>query len=388
MKKLLILIFAFVVLSAHDMFLKLDTYFLQPNSNAVVKLYNGTFQKSENVIARNRMTDVSIVGNGERTRLDTTQWSERDSMTLLSFQTGSEGTYVVGVSTKARNIALAAEDFNSYLEHDGVKDMLAWRKENDAMEDDAVEKYSKHVKAIYQVGNVKSVDWNANLGYPIEFIPLTNPYELHTGDSISVKLLWQGKPLSNQLVYVDSELSAHGHQHAGTDGESTEHVHSDEETHNHEGDEARQHDHNTDQGHSHAEEDNHTHTHDEGHAHSHDDGHTHDAQANGHDHEEAETHSHSEGTQLRTDSDGNVQFKLTSDGIWYLRTIHLTTVDDPELTHESNWATLTFETTHSHEVADHSHEEEQAFGIPSYAYWLGSLAIVGILFFWFYKKGE
>lgn len=46
------------------MFLKLDSYFLEPDKPALIRLYNGTFDKSDNVIDRNRMADVSLVGGG------------------------------------------------------------------------------------------------------------------------------------------------------------------------------------------------------------------------------------------------------------------------------------------------------------------------------------
>lgn len=67
MRKLLPLIVAFVLFISHVMFLKFDSYFLQPNTDTTIQLFNGTFAKSENVITRNRMIDVSLVGNGDRT---------------------------------------------------------------------------------------------------------------------------------------------------------------------------------------------------------------------------------------------------------------------------------------------------------------------------------
>ena len=114
--------------------------------------------------------------------------------------------------------------------------------------------------------------------------------------------------------------------------------------------------------------------------------HSHDnATESDHSHEEGATHTHTSGQQLRTDSDGIATAKLTADGIWYLQTIHLVTTEEEGFTHESNWATLTFEVTHGHSAETHTHEEDEG-GIPSYAYWIGSLLLVGILFFWFNRK--
>lgn len=392
MKKLFFVLIAFVLFSSHDMFLKLDTYFLQSNETAGIKLFNGTFDQSENVIARNRMVDVSLVGNGIRAEVDTAQWSEKDHMTILNFTTGEPGTWVAGVSTAPRNIELAAADFNDYLEHDGVMDMLEWRKQNDALEQDAVEKYSKHVKAIFQVGDQISDDWQTVLGYPIEFVPLENPYDMHPGHALRVQLLWRGKPLANQLVYIgtDAAEDAHTHDHEHTD--ETAHEHTDAAAHEHADDHDHQHadagEHEHD--HEHADEAGHEHPHEHADGTTHDHDHA-DATAHEHEHEDVaaeDDHHHEAAMQARTDAEGILSVNLTGMGIWYLRTIHMAASEEAGLTHESNWATLTFEVGeglgHSHGEVAHSHEDEGGF--PSYVFWIGSLVLLGGLFFWFNRK--
>jgi len=375
MKKIILALFALILFSSHIMYLKLDTYFLQPNTAATIQLFNGTFDKSENVIDRDRMLDASLVGNGNRIAVNESQWTEKDSVTILNFQTGETGTWVAGISTAPRSIEMDADAFNSYLQHEGILDMIKWRRENDAMDGEAVEKYSKHVKAIFQVGDTRTDDWQKELGYPIEFVPLENPYDLNTGDSLRVRLLRNGKPLSNQLVYADFKAQADGHSHGDEGSPAHGHSHDEgaEKTHTHDGE--------TEHGHSHGEEaDKHSHDNEK------EDGHSHEAAAdNTHSHDEATDHTHTSGQQLRTDNDGIVTAQLTADGIWYLQTIHLVTTEEEGFTHESNWTTLTFEVTHGHGEETHTHEHDEG-GIPSYFYWIGSLLLIGILFFWFNRK--
>jgi uncharacterized GH25 family protein len=372
MKKRIFALLCIAVFCSHDMYLKMDTYFLQPNKKSNIQLFNGTFDKSENVIDRDRMLDVSLVGNGKRTKVEDNQWSEKDSITILSFKSGNEGTWVAGLSTKSRDFAMTADKFNAYLEHDGLLDMLSQRKTNNTLAQDAFERYSKHVKAIFQVGDQKSDDWNTVLGYPIEFVPMQNPYDLHTGDKIQIKLLREGKPLANQLVYVDFKAQKNGHSHTNTADHSHDlsdeshshgnekHSHSDQKEHAHEN-ETHQHNEN-DETHSHSDEKEHSHK------------------------DTNENHTHTTGQKLRTNSEGIVSVNLTNDGVWYVRTIHLVNSEEDNLTHESNWSTLTFEIKHSHsntEIADHTHDDE---GIPSYLFWILSAVVVAILFFWFNRK--
>ena len=202
-------------LFAHDMFLKFASYFLAPDSDATIALINGTFDKSENVITRDRMLDVSIVGpKMEVSHPDTAQWWEKDNTTWLNFRTGEEGTYVIGVSTAAKTIELSAEDFNTYLEHDGVLDVLEARKKEETLDKPALELYSKHVKAIYQVGDERSNSFRHKMDYPIEIVPRQNPYDLKKGDAIDVLVLRDGNPVAHQLVYA-SHAGYHGHDDAG-----------------------------------------------------------------------------------------------------------------------------------------------------------------------------
>lgn len=390
MKKLFLVLIAFVLFCSHDMYLKLDTYFLSPDTSATIMLFNGTFDKSENVIDRDRMIDASLVGNGNRDKIDEDQWSEKDSITILNFRTGETGTWVAGISTAPRTIEMTAADFNKYLEHDGVLDMLDWRRKNDALEIDAAEKYSKHVKAIFQVGDNKTDDWQTTLGYPIEFVPLSNPYDLQTGDELQVKLIFKGEPLVDQLVYADYAETGHGHSH------DQDHEHTKELGHSHDNDNTQEtdqahnhsedHDNSAEHGHSHsAEGDNaekHDHNHDEEHSTNAEHGHSHNKE-NG---ESEEDHQHTSGTQLRTDAEGNLTVKLTADGIWYLRTINLVHTQESGLTHESNWATLTFEVVHGHDESTHTHVDEHEGGIPSYVYWIASLVLLFGLFLWFNRK--
>ncbi len=362
----LCLLVAFIVLCSHDLYIKMETYFLQPNQQATLSLYNGTFEESENIITRDRMLDASVVAQGKRVAIQPAQWKDQDStITALTFNTGEAGTYVAGVSTKARNIALTADKFNSYLKHDGVLDMLEQRTNDNLLNQDAVESYQKHVKAIYQVGDTKTDDWKTVLDYPIEFVPQVNPYETYSGEKLTVKLLLEGKPLPNQLVYADYIKSAHTHSDHTHEHTGKEHSHE----HQHE-DGSHSHDHD-------GKEHSHKHTHEDGTHHHHDDK------------PKAEAgHTHTSGQQLRTNDQGIVTVNLPEEGIYYLRTIHMVNVtDNKELTHQSKWATLTFEVTHKHEASTHTHDDhDHEDGMPTWIFIVGSLLVIGLLFLIFRKK--
>lgn len=131
---------------------------------------------------------------------------------------------------------------------------------------------------------------------------------------MAVKLLFQGEPLANQLVYVGSD-AAHDHSHD-------------------------------------------------------------------HDHADGADHDHSHGTtQLRTDANGQLKMKVTEAGEWYLRTINLVLSEEEGLTHESNWATLTFEVQEEMEQSiEEVAVEKPTSGLPTYVYLIGGLVMFLLLF--------
>jgi hypothetical protein len=190
---------------AHDMFIKLDTFFLQPNSAVSVPLLNGTFALSENSITWDRVLDARLVTAGKHQTIEEGHWTAEGDTTFIDIRTGGAGTYVLGASTMYRDFGLSAADFNAYLEHDGIPDVLAARERDGEMDVDVWERYAKHVKAVVQVGDETSGGWETELGYPAEIVPLSNPYELSVGDELAVRCLVDGKPVANQLVIVGGQ---------------------------------------------------------------------------------------------------------------------------------------------------------------------------------------
>ena len=193
------------LLLAHDLFLKLDSYFVPPNSAVRVVVLNGTFGASEGAVTPDRLLDLSVVGPTERRAIPRAAWRPSGDSTWLTVQTGAPGTYVIGASLSPRQIALSGEEFNSYLKEDGVPDVLNARTINGELGVAVREQYQKHVKAVLQVGETHTDAFATVLGYPAELVPLANPYATGVGDTLAVRALLDGQPLAKQLVIAGGE---------------------------------------------------------------------------------------------------------------------------------------------------------------------------------------
>lgn len=199
----LVALVSLIVLSSHDLYIKLKSFHLNPGTETAIYLYNGTFEKSEAIVARNRMSDVSLINPGEKAiHPDTALWFEENNQTGLKIKTGKEGTGLLGVSTLPKVGDFTAKSFADNMKHEGLLHILEARKKSGEDTKPAKKKYAKHVKTIFQVGNKQSEDFKTVLGYPIELVPMNNPYSLKSGDALSMQLLIEGKPAAGEMVYA------------------------------------------------------------------------------------------------------------------------------------------------------------------------------------------
>lgn len=192
---------------AHTLFLKPGSFFIPPGEEADVPLVNGTFHENENKVTVRRMTGGMIINpDGKIVTIDDTAWSiDEEDFTFLTTSFDSPGNYVVGVGTKPMQVRLSADEFNFYLRYEGLTDDMQQRNSSGEKDIAAAEKYSKYSKAILQVGDVQTGNFSKLIGHPIEIVPLRNPYEMSVGDSLSVKILKDGDPLAEELVYASND---------------------------------------------------------------------------------------------------------------------------------------------------------------------------------------
>ena len=197
-------------LEAHDLFLKPNDFFVAAHTSLPVRVLNGSFTTSEAGVTRARLRDLSIAGPSGVAHPDTSTWSASEKESAWHVDVGEAGTYVLGASVFPRSLELTGKAFNAYLAEDGLPDVLAERRVKKELDRATRERYSKHVKSIVQVGDVRSGNTGVTLGYPAELVPLDNPYALRPGGVLRVRALVDGRPVPNQVVL------AGGHTANGT----------------------------------------------------------------------------------------------------------------------------------------------------------------------------
>lgn len=111
-----------------------------------------------------------------------------------------EGTNMLAYNSYSSLIRLDAEEFNKYLEEDGLTNAIEYRKEHNETDSAAVELYMRSVKTIFQVGAIKDETYKRTTSLPLDIIPQSHPYKHNDGDEMIFKILYKGDPFANALV--------------------------------------------------------------------------------------------------------------------------------------------------------------------------------------------
>ncbi len=196
---LAILLISNTLLFSHEFWLMPDKFRVKVN-----ELFTLTFYVGEDFTGE-------IWGNKKERTLKLTHFTGeiKSDLTKLSIESDTydivlnfvnEGTLVLTLESKNSFIALDAEKFNAYLKEDGIDDIYEFRKKDGDLDKPSKELYRRCAKTLVQVGTNTDNTFKKNTGMPLEIIPLQNPYTAKMGDKMTVKILFNGKPLKNKMV--------------------------------------------------------------------------------------------------------------------------------------------------------------------------------------------
>ena len=192
---------ASAALLGHDMWLEAERFLVSAHQEVLIRNGNGTiYVRSENAVAPDRIARLLALGSGGEAVQPGKPFVDGD---WLAFQlkTGRPGNYWVGLATLPRVLKMSADDFNHYLEHDGLPHVLAERRKKGIAARAESERYSKYVKAYLQAGEEAGSNHDRPLGLKIEIVPLSNPYRLEPGQELPVQVLFEGRPLEGFLIH-------------------------------------------------------------------------------------------------------------------------------------------------------------------------------------------
>jgi hypothetical protein len=116
---------------------------------------------------------------------------------LLEFLAEKSGVYIAAIVTRPGLVTLDADKFNAYLVEDGLPHIYRLRVREGAVHQAARERYSKSPKALIRIGVRGEGDSSRVVGLPLEIVPLADPFSLRVGQTLRVRVLFQGVALGD-----------------------------------------------------------------------------------------------------------------------------------------------------------------------------------------------
>ncbi len=201
--------FAFAATAfAHDTWLLPTPARLQVGRTAVFELTSAMdFPRPETPVKADRLVAgrVRLAGSTQELRAEA-----QPKFLRLSTVLDRQGVATAWVETRPRTLDLKPEEVAHYLEEVGAADTVGadWKKSGGKV---WRETYVKLAKTCVRVGEPsEDRSWAEPLGLALEMVPEKDPTRLKTGETLPLRVLWQGKPISGLSVGSVGGAPGHG----------------------------------------------------------------------------------------------------------------------------------------------------------------------------------
>lgn len=116
------------------------------------------------------------------------------------------GALLAVVDRTPRPITMERDRFNRYLEEEGQEAALAWRAQHGQGDQSGREVYTRYLKALVQdrdpAGSIPSTLYKRRVGQRLEILLENDPGRIGTDKRLTVKVLFEGKPLAGAKVFA------------------------------------------------------------------------------------------------------------------------------------------------------------------------------------------
>jgi uncharacterized GH25 family protein len=193
--------------AAHDFWVQPEDFWMQPDAVIPMTLQVGHGPyRQRSPISVSRITRFEAIGP-KGSRLDLrTRLHPGNGPEDGNFQLEEPGTHLLVLETDSKAQShLPAIRFNDYLQVEGLTPALEQRSRTKRMDADGSECYSRRAKVLVQVGEPDPTGTPQQaitqpVGLPLEIVPEQNPYSEPRPTVLSVRVLYERRPLARALV--------------------------------------------------------------------------------------------------------------------------------------------------------------------------------------------
>jgi hypothetical protein len=205
-----------VPLFGHDMWIEPTTFLPQPGQIVGVRLRVGQDLLGD-PLPRNPALVNQFVFEDSDGRKPVVGRDGSDPAGFL--RVAQPGLVVVGYRSNPSEVDLPAEKFNQYLKDEGLDAIVALRARRNQAGAAAHELFSRCAKSLVLSGSRGEGQGDRRLGFTLELMAERNPYAIHGGEELPVRLTYENRPLAGALVVAMNRLNPSGKMAARTDSD-------------------------------------------------------------------------------------------------------------------------------------------------------------------------
>ena len=202
-----------VQVQAHDFWIEPDSFTPRESQPVAVFLRFGVGFNSQTLPYLNTLfNDFSVTDqNG---RADILSRLGNDPAATIDATAGAQ---LLGYQSNPQFVEMKPEKFNEYIEEEGIEYIKAERERRGESDSPALENFIRCAKALIQSGPDSRDVYREKLGYTLELIPQSDPYQLKEGESLEFELLYQGKPIDGLQLQAVPKVDPEDVQKVRTD---------------------------------------------------------------------------------------------------------------------------------------------------------------------------
>jgi hypothetical protein len=183
--------------AAHDFWIEPTTYAPQTGTIVGIRARVGDGFLGDPVPRDPSLLDRMVVEDGSGPR-PVVGRDGGDPAGLL--RVTAAGLHVVGYVGRPSRVELAAAKFNTYLKEEGLDHVVATRTRLNQSGSDARELFTRCAKTLVLAGVPRPDQRDRALGCALELLAERSPYALAAGQTLPVRLTYEGRPLEGALV--------------------------------------------------------------------------------------------------------------------------------------------------------------------------------------------
>jgi uncharacterized GH25 family protein len=189
---------------AHDTWLVPSAFQTAKGAAVHVKLATGeAFPASEVAVEPERVARFTLETKSGRRIIEA--YRVEGTFLVADVTPAAEGHAVVVAETKPRAFELEPKVFNEYLREEELKQVMEARKAKGQWDSPGRERYRKIAKTVLCVGDPKDRIYRKPDGLWLEIVPQNSPCKLRVGDRLTVRVLFEGRPLHGVAVAAGYE---------------------------------------------------------------------------------------------------------------------------------------------------------------------------------------